>query len=873
MPDTAESPALAALRAAAVAGDAAAVEQWWEATVAAGTPLVEPIAGDPDGRAVTFLWRAAGEPAPAAVYADVLCVTDPSRPADGLLQRVDGTDIWARSYRLAPGWRGSYTLAPLTVLLPPFDPHRDSIDAYVAHRGRLVAGAGPDPHNRRAPIGGPDGPRSVVELAGAPGALPDRAATPTASWLPVHLDGRGPVGARTVHVLEPSEQPPTGGYGLIVVLDAEMWDELGCLGAIVDDLRAGGDLGPSLVVTVPSGTAEERGRDLGAVDDFARLVAVDLPAALAERWPVCPDPERSIIAGQSLGGLAATHAAVTHPGRFGRVVSQSGAFASLADPREATLAFVDDLARRPAGEVRFRLEVGSREWMLLEANRHVADVLTAAGWQVELVEFDGGHDRVCWMAMLADALADRRPAGRVTVTGSDGQRSDERSDEPPTTGGVADVPPQLPRTSAPVVADSPRIARLRAERARDGVAAVERFWSELEVSGTPLVEPGSHDGERVVTFVWRGGDHDEVVVMANKHTDPSTLTEARLERLDSTDVWWRSFRVPSDWRAGYRFGVSDPGAGGTDTGIVSDHWRRQVERARAAGSTVDVDDLESWARLSSSSRLDPHNRRQLLATSVASMPDAPPLPPPVPDVAPTEHLVASARLGEERRVWVHVPPGPPTAPDGVLVMLDGDRWREESGVLGVVDRLAAAGGPRLCTLVVDAVDHERRIGDLTCNDAFVDFVADELLDRIAAEWSADPSSGSGVTWPAAPSRVIVAGQSLGGLTAAYAAWRRPDRIGNAIAQSGSFWWPNAAGGEPAEWLTHRLARSARRDVRFAIEVGTEEWALLLPTRRLRNVLAAKGYDVHYSEYCGGHDRACWHASIAQLLDVSTSGWR
>jgi enterochelin esterase-like enzyme len=38
------------------------------------------------------------------------------------------------------------------------------------------------------------------------------------------------------------------------------------------------------------------------------------------------------------------------------------------------------------------------------ANRHLRDVLLARGHPVTYVEFDGGHDFVCWQGALADGL-------------------------------------------------------------------------------------------------------------------------------------------------------------------------------------------------------------------------------------------------------------------------------------------------------------------------------------------------------------------------------------------------------------------------------------------------------------------------------------
>jgi len=129
----------------------------------------------------------------------------------------------------------------------------------------------------------------------------------------------------------------------------------------------------------------------------------------------------------------------------------------------------------------------------------------------------------------------------------------------------------------------------------------------------------------------------------------------------------------------------------------------------------------------------------------------------------------------------------------------------------------------------------------------------------------------GATW-AAPERTIIAGSSLGALTAAYAVLRAPHRFGYAYSMAGSFWWPSpqTLGEEPA-WLTRCFAAAPRLPARFRLEVGLQEHGLLGFTRHMRDVLLAKGYPVSYSEYNGGHDRLCWVAGFAAGLEQLTRG--
>ncbi|MFF4663626.1 enterochelin esterase [Streptomyces sp. NPDC001282] len=393
---------------------------------------------------------------------------------------------------------------------------------------------------------------------------------------------------------------------------------------------------------------------------------------------------------------------------------------------------------------------------------------------------------------------------------------------------------------------------------RDGVraripGAEAEFWLRAERRSTPLVEPDPEGDPayRLVTFLWRD-DPDrpasDVLLLVHTVTDrdrhSGDLTRHLMRRVDGTDVWALSHRLRADHRASYQF---LPGHGTREELLRTDRvsWRAALDRA--------LPDPLSGAAV-----LPAHGGRE--PASVLSLPDAPPQPyvdadgdgPPPPRGRTLEREVAG------RRVTVHLPPGhgPSATPYTVAVLLDGEMWGPVLDVGGMLDRMHAQGAlPPTVALLVDTMD--RRMDDLSCNGAFVDWLADILLPWAEAEFGAT----------ARPERTLVAGQSAGGLTAAFAAHRRPDRFGLAVSQSGSFWWPENDPERGEEWLTRQYASGERRPVRLYLEVGLQEWMLLAENRRLRNVLRARGYDVVYREFNGGHDYACWRGGLADALSV------
>ena len=125
----------------------------------------------------------------------------------------------------------------------------------------------------------------------------------------------------------------------------------------------------------------------------------------------------------------------------------------------------------------------------------------------------------------------------------------------------------------------------------------------------------------------------------------------------------------------------------------------------------------------------------------------------------------------------------------------------------------------------------------------------------------------------APRHVALSGASFGGLAAAFIALRHPDRFGNVLSQSGAFW--PAAGWNPMtpygpdadrdSALVDAYVRAPRVDVRFYLDTGLYEQAMLESNRRLRDVLLAKGYRLTYVEQPGTHNGVYWRNSLGDGL--------
>ncbi|MEV4114799.1 enterochelin esterase [Nonomuraea sp. NPDC049695] len=350
------------------------------------TPLIEPA--DTPGRCrVTFLWQptSAGERALVLINT----ITDRDRHAGDIgghvMARLPGTDLLHLTYELDAGLRAGYQILPCAEL-PGTD--RDS----WLHAMRTAV---PDPRNPvTVPASAGRRPSSLLELPQAP-PQPYRERRP---GIPRGQVTERRLSGRRVWVYTPPGHG-IGPYPVVVLLDGDVW--AGHIADTLDNLLADGRTPPLVAVMPDSVDRPARLREMACHEPFARHLADELLPWAQREWQATADPGRTVIAGQSLGGLAASYAALVAPERFGNVLSQSGSYWWSDDDPEWLTRQYARAARLP---VRFHIEVGTLEWMLLDENRRFAQTLAAHGYEVSLTEYNGGHDPACWLGGLADGL-------------------------------------------------------------------------------------------------------------------------------------------------------------------------------------------------------------------------------------------------------------------------------------------------------------------------------------------------------------------------------------------------------------------------------------------------------------------------------------
>ncbi len=383
------SPRLRQLQSAIERGQSQAIPEFW-AEVSGKCPLVEPLSDEPSQRLVTFLWRDDA----ATEQVEVRGV--PDDPSCNHFGRLPESDVWYKSVRLPSDSRFIYVLIVRRRIA-------HSEDGEALREGTLVETYPLDPLNPLVFNAGsvlelPDAPRDMWHVA--------REKVPRGRVERHRIESKRLGETRSIRVYVSSRQgDPSMATALAVFLDGEDSEDLMSLPTVCDNLVADGKISPLVAVLVDShGT---RGKDLNFNDSFIDFLADELIPWVSKHCGAHFQPDRTVIGGLSLGGLAATYAGCQRPDTFRNVLSQSGAFwrrrPDRSDLPEGWLP--GEIAKGSSPKVRFYLEVGRFESpSMVENNRRMRDVLIAKGCKVHYSEYHGGHDHVNWRVSVGKGL-------------------------------------------------------------------------------------------------------------------------------------------------------------------------------------------------------------------------------------------------------------------------------------------------------------------------------------------------------------------------------------------------------------------------------------------------------------------------------------
>nr|WP_202301964.1 enterochelin esterase [Cedecea sulfonylureivorans] len=390
-------------------------EAWWQEKSRERGPTV--TSGEPGSCSVTFWWRDPAGDENASdikrVWIYITGVTDHhQRSQPQSLTRLPGTDVWQWQTQLGSQWRGTYCLIPSAseedFPAAAFEGFRADRTALREGWRKLLPLAIADPLNPDSWKGGRGHPVSALHLPDSPvQAGWDNPAkewqTPQCiTWHSKRLGNQRRVWVFTTGENKPDERP------LAILLDGQFWAESLPVWPALQAQTNAGELPEAVYVLIDVIDTQHRSKELPCNPDFWLAVQEELLPQLREKTCWRQDPQTTVVAGQSFGGLSAMYAGLHWPETFGCVLSQSGSYWwPKRDPQAQDGLLIRQLADgtiKPE-PLRIYLEAGFREPLIYQVNQNLYPLLQQTQQAVFWRQVDGGHDALCWRGGLIDGLS------------------------------------------------------------------------------------------------------------------------------------------------------------------------------------------------------------------------------------------------------------------------------------------------------------------------------------------------------------------------------------------------------------------------------------------------------------------------------------
>ena len=362
---------------------------------------------------VTFWWRdPAGTQKTSTVkrvWLYITGVTDHhqnARPQS--LERIPDTDVWQWQGEFSPEWRGSYCFIPSDnendFASAVFEGEQPDRMALREGWRKLLPHAVSDPLNPQSWRGGRGHAVSALEMPDAPVQpgwdSPDMPYQPPVciEWNSARLNNR-----RRVWIFTTGDD--SSGRPLAVLLDGQFWAESMPVWPALASLTRNGKLPPAVYVLIDAIDTEHRSRELPCNPDFWLAVQEELLPLVKTTASFSDRADRTIVAGQSFGGLSSLYAGLNWPQRFGCILSQSGSYWWPHRGAQQDGLLIEQLkaGEKTARGLRIVLEAGRNEPLIFRANQAIfAELHTQQPifWR----QVDGGHDALCWRGGLTQGL-------------------------------------------------------------------------------------------------------------------------------------------------------------------------------------------------------------------------------------------------------------------------------------------------------------------------------------------------------------------------------------------------------------------------------------------------------------------------------------
>lgn len=405
----------------------------------------------------------------------------------------------------------------------------------------------------------------------------------------------------------------------------------------------------------------------------------------------------------------------------------------------------------------------------------------------------------------------------------------------------------------PTLAHFPTQDELLAQLSWSDPETRAEFWREINHRGTPIWDP---DGNRA-TFCWRnpGGiiapGTEPVHLRINRISDKANWDLGFMQAIPGTDIWVRTLDLSPTLLASYSFAP----AGQQPGPPRHNHYPNLIDPHSSRPPLIQAEGGHGLSLLGGS--LSPRQAEWRQPTPLRGSSSLENLP-----------LALGDATAPVRPCHLYLPPT--RQPVALLTLFDAEIWFPHLNLPQALENAVAAGRiPPVAVLGIGNLGQADRIRALGANPDFLAAVA-----GVATTWAEQQAAAAGTRLRGRAGRVI-AGQSLGGLSALLAAHLHAADYGTAICQSPSLWWtpdgastPRDLGSHSLDWICEQSLHRPARSTRVHLDVGLREGLTLPRTHQLNQLLQAKGWDSRINTYDGGHDFAWWRGALIDQLATS-----
>ncbi|PKL87093.1 MAG: hypothetical protein CVV23_17210 [Ignavibacteriae bacterium HGW-Ignavibacteriae-2] len=375
---------------------------------------------------------------------------------------------------------------------------------------------------------------------------------------------------------------------------------------------------------------------------------------------------------------------------------------------------------------------------------------------------------------------------------------------------------------------SPSISSIQRLNRNDREFAISNLKTLGNIKGFPLIEIDSLYSDYVfATFIYFETIHTkEIEFEVFGIYDEYRFGDRKLYRLDSTDLYYRTYMIPNDLCFAYRFILNDTISG--EKQIITDPLNKELIPKGARKNF-------SWSVLDLRANEPDWNTKRF--DNVGSKLDT--------------ITISSIILDNTRNIYVYLPSDydKTNKKYPVIYLFDSFIYLNRVEVPNILDNLLHENKIEpMIAIFIDNPTRTSRDYELPMNPLFKEFVVNELIPQLKNKYRITDK----------PAETIIGGISYGGLAATYIAFEYDSIFGKVLTQSGSFWRdPNGdleyANMNRTDFLINRFIKEKHREIKLFLDWGLQENMVYGANRKFVRILNQLNYDFRFIEFNGWHD--------------------